>query len=90
MCGRVALFSPPSYFARFLEAALAADSRVLETGIDETLELPCTRPDGTSLWVSGWEDDTYARVDGVWLHASMRLTTVFVSPAGGGWPRILA
>jgi putative SOS response-associated peptidase YedK len=25
MCGRVALFSPPSYFARFLEAALAAD-----------------------------------------------------------------
>jgi putative SOS response-associated peptidase YedK len=25
MCGRVALFSPPSYFARFLAAALAAD-----------------------------------------------------------------
>jgi len=25
MCGRVALFSPPSYLARFLEAALAAD-----------------------------------------------------------------
>ena len=51
---------------------------------------PCTRADGESLWVAGWEDYTYARVDGVWLHASMRLTTVFVSPAGGGWPRILA
>ena len=25
---------------------------------------PCTRPDGTSLWVSGGEDDVYTRVDG--------------------------
>ena len=51
---------------------------------------PCTRPDGEAMWMSGYEDDTYARVGGVWLHASMSLTTVFVSPAGGGWPRILA
>lgn len=51
---------------------------------------PCTRPDGTSLWVSGWEDDTYTRVDGTWLHASMTFTTVFASPAGAGWPKILA
>ena len=51
---------------------------------------PCTRPDGESLWMSGHEDDTYARVDGVWQHDSMTLTTVFVAPAGGGWPRILA
>ena len=43
-------------------------------------------PTGTSLWMSGYEDDTYARVDGVWLHATMTLTTVFVSPAGEGWP----
>ncbi len=50
---------------------------------------PCTRPDGESIWMCGREDDTYARVDGDWLHASMTLTTVFVSPAGGGWPRIL-
>ena len=49
----------------------------------------CTSADGESLWMSGYEDDTYARVDGTWLHASMSLTTVFVSPAGGGWPRIL-
>jgi hypothetical protein len=51
---------------------------------------PCTRPDGTALWMSGVEDDTYTRVAGTWLHASMTLTTVFVSPAGTGWPRILA
>jgi len=50
---------------------------------------PCTRPDGTSLWMSGFEDDVYNRVDGVWLHASMALTVVFMSPAGQGWPRIL-
>jgi hypothetical protein len=51
---------------------------------------PCSRSDGTSLWMAGAEDDTYRRVDGVWLHESMALTTYFVSPAGEGWPRILA
>ena len=51
---------------------------------------PCTRDDGTSLWVSGVEDDVYERIDGVWLHASMTLTTFFASAAGGGWPTILA
>ena len=51
---------------------------------------PCTQPDGTSLWMAGYEDDVYARVDGVWLHRSMTLTTLFISPAGTGWPRILA
>ena len=51
---------------------------------------PFTRPDGTSLWMAGVEDDTYRKVDGVWLHESMVLTTYFVSPSGEGWPRILA
>ena len=51
---------------------------------------PCTQPDGTSLWMAGYEDDVYARVGGAWLHRSMTLTTLFVSPAGTGWPRILA
>jgi len=51
---------------------------------------PCTRPDGTSWWMCGYEDDTYARVDGAWLHATMTLTTVFMAPAGGGWPTLLA
>ncbi|HTT85902.1 MAG TPA: nuclear transport factor 2 family protein, partial [Acidimicrobiales bacterium] len=28
---------------------------------------PCRRADGTSYWMSGYEDDEYALVDGVWL-----------------------
>lgn len=51
---------------------------------------PCTGADGEALWMSGWEDDTYERVDGTWLHASMSLTTVFVAPVATGWTRILA
>jgi hypothetical protein len=50
---------------------------------------PCRRPDGTSYWMCGYEDDEYARVDGVWLHSSMRLTTVFMTPVGDGWTRVL-
>jgi hypothetical protein len=49
---------------------------------------PCRRPDGTSYWMSGYEDDEYARVDDVWLHRSMTLTTVFMAPVGEGWTRI--
>jgi hypothetical protein len=51
---------------------------------------PCTRPDGTSLWMAGAEEDVYRRVDGRWLHESMALTTYFVAPAGEGWSRILS
>jgi len=51
---------------------------------------PCRRPDGSSYWMCGYEDDEYLRVDGVWLHRSMRLTTVFMSPVGTGWTQILA
>jgi len=51
---------------------------------------PCTRPDGTAYWMCGYENDTYARVDGAWLHASMRLTTVFFAPAGHGWGQVFA
>ena len=50
---------------------------------------PCRRADGTSFWMSGYEDDEYRRVDGSWFHHSMRLTTVFMSPVGEGWSRIL-
>jgi SnoaL-like domain len=50
---------------------------------------PCTRPDGEAMWMCGYEDDTYSRVNGVWLHATMSLSTVFVSPVSEGWPRIL-
>ena len=51
---------------------------------------PCRRPDGSSYWMCGYEDDVYQRVDGVWLHRSMSLTTVFMAPVGAGWTRILA
>jgi hypothetical protein len=49
---------------------------------------PCRRPDGTSYWMCGYEDDVYECVDGVWLHGSMTMTTVFMSPVGDGWTRI--
>jgi hypothetical protein len=49
---------------------------------------PCRRADGTSYWMCGFEDDEYARVDGVWLHSSMRLTSVFMAPVGQGWTKI--
>jgi hypothetical protein len=51
---------------------------------------PCLREDGSAWLMCGYEDDEYARVDGVWLHRSMVLTTVFVSRAEPGWGRILA
>jgi hypothetical protein len=37
----------------------------------------------------GYEDDEYIRTAGVWLHRSMKLTTVFMSPVGEGWTKIL-
>ena len=51
---------------------------------------PCRRPDGSSWWMCGYEDDEYAYVDDIWLHRSMRLTTVFMAPVGEGWDRILS
>jgi hypothetical protein len=40
--------------------------------------------------MGGYEDDQYERVEGAWLHRSMKLTTLFMSPAAQGWDRILA
>ena len=51
---------------------------------------PCRRTDGRSYLMCGYEDDEYARIDGLWLHRTMRLTTVFVSPVTDGWSKILA
>jgi len=84
------LAEPTLVFSRhlFVQPSLAVDGAAA-TGRWQLL-CPCTGADGAALWMSGWEDDTYVRVDGRWLHASMRLTTVFVAPAGVGWPRILA
>ena len=38
--------------------------------------------------MSGYEDDEYAYRDGAWLHRSMRLTTVFMTPVGEGWTKV--
>jgi hypothetical protein len=51
---------------------------------------PCRREDGSSWWMCGFEDDEYLRVDGVWLHHKMELTTVFLSRVDPGWEEILA
>ncbi len=51
---------------------------------------PCRSRDGRSYWMCGYEDDEYARIDGAWLHRSMKLTTVVMAPVDGGWEKILA
>ena len=50
---------------------------------------PCRTPDGRSWWMCGYEDDEYVSSGGVWRHSRMELTTVFMSPAGEGFERIL-
>ena len=49
---------------------------------------PCTTADGAPSWMVGFEDDEYARVGEEWLHASMKLTPVFMAPHATGWTRI--
>lgn len=51
---------------------------------------PCRTTDGRDLWLCGTEWDEYERVDGNWLHRSMRLSTTFVAPYEEGWRTILA
>ena len=47
---------------------------------------PCTTQEGVASWMAGVEEDEYRRVDGRWLHASMRLRVVFMAPHAGGFP----
>jgi hypothetical protein len=49
---------------------------------------PCTTQDGRPHWMVGFEDDEYACVGGVWLHARMKLTSVFLAPHETGWQKI--
>jgi hypothetical protein len=49
---------------------------------------PCTTKDGKPSWMVGFEDDEYRREGGIWLHARMKLTTVFLSPHETGWQKI--
>jgi hypothetical protein len=51
---------------------------------------PCRLSDGSPYLMCGYEDDQYDRVAGAWLHRSMKLTTLFMTPAAQGWDKILA
>ena len=46
---------------------------------------PCTTRDGVASWLAGVEEDEYARVEGRWLHSSMKLRVVFFAPHERGW-----
>ena len=46
---------------------------------------PCTTRDGVASWMAGVEEDEYARVDGRWLHAAMKLKVVLFAPHAQGW-----
>lgn len=51
---------------------------------------PCRGSDGTSYWMTGYEDDEYILLDGSWLHSHMKLTTVFMAPVADGWASVFA
>jgi len=82
------LREPTLVFSRhfFMNPRIAVDGETARARWD--LLSPCRRADGSSYWMCGYEDDEYARVDGVWLHRSMTLTTVFMTPVGEGWTRV--
>jgi hypothetical protein len=46
---------------------------------------PCTTADGRAMWMTGVEHDEYARGADGWVHTSMRLELVFLSPYDRGW-----
>ncbi len=70
----------------FLNPRIAVDGDTATAKWD--LLSPCRRADGESYWMCGIEDDEYARIGGVWLHRSMKLTTVFFSPADDAWSKV--
>jgi hypothetical protein len=82
------LRQPTLVFSRhfFLNPRIEVDDQTARGRWD--LLSPCRRADGGSYWMAGYEDDEYACVDGVWLHRSMKLTTVFMTPVGEGWTKV--
>jgi len=49
---------------------------------------PCTTRDGKPHWMAGYEDDEYRKVEGEWLHQSMKLSVAFLAPHETGWQKI--
>lgn len=48
---------------------------------------PCTSRENQPMWMAGVEDDDYERVDGVWLHARMKLGVHFFASHERGWAK---
>lgn len=69
----------------FLKPRILVDGEKAE-GVWDVFS-PCTLADGSQRWMAGVETDTYRRVDGHWLHASMKLETVMFAPYETGWAR---
>jgi hypothetical protein len=46
---------------------------------------PCTTTEGRAMWMTGVEHDEYVRLDGSWVHQSMKLDVVFMAPYERGW-----
>ena len=44
-----------------------------------------TLTDNTAVWISGFEDDEYVKIDGQWLVSYMKITLLFLSPYDQGW-----
>ncbi len=81
------LREPTVSYARhfFLNPRVVVDGEVA-TARWEVLS-PCRTPDGTSYWMTGYEDDEYAFTEQARLHRSMKLTTVFMARCRPGGPR---
>jgi len=46
---------------------------------------PCTTSEGRAMWMTGVEHDEYVRLNGLWVHQSMKLDVVFMAPYERGW-----
>ncbi|MBL8777596.1 MAG: nuclear transport factor 2 family protein [Acidimicrobiales bacterium] len=87
------LATSPLTFSRhlFVKPQIQVDDEATRATGRWDILAPCTFADGSTKWMSGVEDDVYARgTDGVWRHERMTLTTVFLAPSSEGWGRIFA
>jgi hypothetical protein len=50
--------------------------------------LPATKGDGGAIWVAGYEDDIYEKVNGEWLISKVKLTRCFRTPYEQGWQKM--
>ena len=51
------------------------------------LLLPGTMKDNTAVWMAGFEDDEYLKMNGQWLKSHMKLTLLFLTPYEQGWAK---